>query len=215
MLNVYLVTDRLLAGERDELEIVRAALEAGVRVVQYREKQLTTRQQMEQAARIRRLVNEYRGRFLVNDRLDIALAVEADGVHLGQDDLPLHEARRILGPGPVIGVSVQNREEALEAQAGGADYLGVGALFSTPTKSEAPVVGLKGLQEIHRAVEIPLVAIGGINRGNALEVIAAGADGLAVVSAIVAAPDPGLAASQLVELARWAKEVRSGCTSRT
>ena len=163
ILEVYLVTDRRLAGERDEAEIVLSALRGGVRLVQYREKELSTCQQVEQARRLLCLTRQHGAFFLVNDRVDVALAVGADGVHLGQEDLPLPIARRLLGRGKIIGVSVQSPEEARRAEAAGADYLGVGAIFSTSTKPDAGAIGLVGIRAIRSAVRLPLVAIGVIN----------------------------------------------------
>lgn len=178
---------------------MQEALAAGVRWVQYREKALPARQQVEAAARLCRLVQATGGCFLVNDRVDVAMAVGADGVHLGQDDIPLALARQILGEDKIIGISVSTVEEALEAEKGGADYLGVGAVFSTPTKPEAKGIGLEGLAAIRRAVFLPLVAVGGITAENAAAVIKAGADAIAVVSAIVAAADIRQAAQELLE----------------
>lgn len=205
MMEVYLVTDRRLAGERSEEEIVRDALLGGVRVLQYREKEYSTREQITRASRLCSLARRHGAVFLVNDRVDLALAVDADGVHMGQEDLPLPAARRILGLEKIIGVSVENVEQAVRAEAEGADYLGVSAIYSTPTKLEAPAVGLEGLKAIRRAVKLPLVAIGGINRENAAEVIRAGADGIAVVSAVVSAPDPREASLTLIKEVRRAK----------
>lgn len=204
-LDVYLVTDRLLAAGRSEEDIVREALAAGVRWVQYREKNLAARQQVETAERLCRLVKAAGGCFLVNDRVDIAVAVGADGVHLGQEDMPLAFARRILGEDKVIGVSVSTVEEALRAEREGADYLGAGAVFATATKPEAGGIGLEGLKAIREAVSLPLVAIGGITLENASAVIEAGADGIAVVSAIVRAAEVRRAAQQLLEKVRAAR----------
>lgn len=197
VLEVYLVTDRRLAGERDEAEIVLSALRGGVRLVQYREKELSTRRQIEQAGRLLRLARQHQAFFLVNDRVDVALAIGADGVHLGQEDLPLPTARRLLGRSKIIGVSVQSPEEARWAEAAGADYLGISAVFPTSTKPDADAIGLEGIRAIRSAVRLPLVAIGGINMENAAQVIKAGADGVAVVSAIVGASDPQAASARL------------------
>ncbi len=143
---------------------------------------------------------------IINDRLDVALAVGADGVHLGQSDMPLAMARAIVGDTLLIGISAESVADAVAAEEGGADYLGVSPVFATPTKSDtAPALGLEGLRAIRRAVRIPLVGIGGLDRGNAAAVIEAGADGVAVVSAIVAAADPAQAARELVQEIRRAR----------
>ena len=151
--------------------------------------------------RIRALREWLRARgvpFLINDDVDLALACDADGLHVGQGDLPCAEARRRLGPQRLVGVSVSTVAEAAQAMRDGADYLGVSPIFSTPTKPDAPApTGLAGLCAIRAAVRLPLVAIGGIHAGNATDVLAAGADGIAVVSAILAAPDPRAAAQAL------------------
>jgi thiamine-phosphate pyrophosphorylase len=140
------------------------------------------------------------GTFIVNDRCDVALAVGADGVHLGQEDLPLAEARAFLGREKLIGISTHNLAQALEAEAGGADYIGLGPIFPTPTKEKPdPVVGVAGLREVRARVRIPIVAIGGITARNAAEVMAAGADAVAVVSAVLAAADPKAALTELLK----------------
>jgi len=197
--SVYLVTDRAMAGARSLEAVVRAAVLAGVSIVQIREKSLGGRAFYEAAVSLRRMLDELGRPLIVNDRLDIALACGAAGVHLGQDDLPCAEARRLAGPEFLIGVSVSTPEEAAEAERNGADYLGVSPVFETPTKTDTPpAVGLEGLQRIRAVTSLPLVAIGGIHPSNATEVIRAGADGVAVVSAIMAAPDPAVAARALL-----------------
>lgn len=196
--SVYLVTDRPLAGARSLESIVRAAVAGGVSIVQIREKSLSSRAFLEAAQALRYLLDELGRPLIVNDRLDIALACGAAGVHLGQEDLPCAEARRIAGSELLIGVSVSTAAEAVAAERDGADYLGVSPVFPTPTKTDTPpAVGLDGLRDIRAATSLPLVAIGGIHPTNAAEVIRAGADGVAVVSAIMAAPNPYLAAIEL------------------
>ncbi len=196
--SVYLVTDRAMAGARLLEAVVRAAVTGGVSIVQIREKTLGGRAFFEAALSLRRLLDELGRPLIVNDRLDIALACGAAGVHLGQEDLPCAEARRLAGPDVLIGVSVSTPEEAVQAERDGADYLGVSPVFDTPTKTDAPpAVGLEGLRRIREVTSLPLVAIGGIHPSNAAEVIRAGADGIAVVSAIMAAPDPCMAATTL------------------
>lgn len=195
---LYLVTDRGLAGGRPVEAVVSEALEGGVTLVQVREKELGTRRFLEQAMAVKEAADRFGVPLIVNDRLDIALACGAAGVHLGQDDMDCPTARRLAGKNFIIGVSVSTPEEAIQAEADGADYLGVSPIFATPTKTDAPQpTGLTGLEAIRAAVGIPLVGIGGIHEGNAAEVIRAGADGIAVVSAIMAAPDPR-AASRLL-----------------
>jgi thiamine-phosphate pyrophosphorylase len=196
--SLYLVTDRGLAAGRPLLDIVRAAVSGGVTCVQLREKACSTREFVIQASALREVLRPQGIPLIINDRVDVALAVGADGVHLGQDDLPLRAARGILGPTRVIGISVDSVAQALEAERDGADYLGVSPVFATPTKTDtAPPLGLAGLAAVRRAVGLPLVAIGGIGLGNAAQVIRGGADGIAVVSAIVAAADPRGAAADL------------------
>jgi thiamine-phosphate pyrophosphorylase len=196
--SLFLVTDRSLSRGRSTLEVVRAAVRGGVTCVQLREKTCSTREFIAEALRIKSFLDSSSVALIINDRVDVALAVAADGVHLGQSDMPLAAARSIVGDSMVIGISVESRRDAVEAESGGADYLGVSPIFATPTKTDtAAPLGLAGLQAIRRAVKIPLVGIGGLNRGNAAEVVRSGADGVAVVSAIVAAEDPEQAARDL------------------
>ena len=158
-----------------------------------------TRKLYEMAAVLCPLVQKGGGTFIVNDRVDVAKAIGADGVHLGQEDLPLADARAILGPGRLIGISTHNLTQAAEAEAGGADYIGFGPVFPTETKENPdPVVGVEGLREVRALVRIPVVAIGGITAKNAGGVRAAGADGVAVVSAVLAASDPKAAIAELL-----------------
>lgn len=206
--SLYVITDAQLARGRSHIEVVRAAIEGGASLVQYRQKEGTTRQLVEEAQALRELTRQAGVPFIVNDRLDVALAVEADGVHVGQEDMPAGLARRLMG-GRIVGVSATNLQEALQAEQDGADYLGVGPVFATPTKPDAaPPMGLEGLAEVCRAVSIPVVAIGGINEQNAAEIIAAGADGVAVVSAVVAASDVAAAARRLREVIEAARRSR-------
>jgi thiamine-phosphate pyrophosphorylase len=196
--SLYLVTDRNLAQGRPVSEVVRQAVRGGVTVVQLREKDAPGRFFLEEARRLKELLAEYRVPLIINDRVDVALAADADGVHLGQDDLPLEAGRALLGPDKVIGISVSTVTEAEAAAAGGADYLGVSAIFATPTKTDTPPpVGLEGVARLRAVVNLPLVGIGGLNPTNAAAVIRAGCDGIAVVSAIMAAPDPEQAARDL------------------
>ena len=195
---LYLVTDRSWLKGRDFFGVVEEALQGGVSLVQLREKEVSSRDFYNIAMKMKELAASYNVPLIVNDRLDIALAAGAGGVHVGQDDLPCAAVRRLAPPGFRIGVSVSTVAEARAAEADGADYLGVSPVFDTPTKRDTPrAAGLEGLRRIRAATRLPLVAIGGIHAGNAAAVRAAGADGLAVVSAIMAAPDPAAAARQL------------------
>ena len=196
--SLYLVADADFAGERDLAALVEAAVRGGVTVVQLRAKGLGGRAFIGLALEISRRLAGTGIPLLINDRVDIALACGAAGVHLGQDDMPVPAARQILGPGAAIGVSVNTPEEAVSAERNGADYVGAGPAFATSTK-ETPlaVLGPAGIGRIKRAVRIPVVAIGGISAGNAASLAAAGADGIAVVSAILGAPDPARAAEEL------------------
>ena len=189
--SLYLVTDRSLSKGRSTREVVAAAVSGGVTCVQLREKHWSTREFIDEALGLRPLLREHDIPLIINDRLDIALAVEADGVHLGQSDMPIEMARKIAGTSLVIGISAESTDDALRAEQQGADYIGISPVFSTPTKTDtAPPLGLGGVNNIRGLVDIPLVGIGGINRDNAASVIEAGADGVAVVSAIVSADDP-------------------------
>jgi thiamine-phosphate pyrophosphorylase len=199
--SLYLVTDRGLARGKSTLDIVKAAVSGGVTCVQLREKHCSTREFIEQALAIKNFLEARQVPLIINDRLDVALAVAADGVHLGQNDMPLVTARKITGPSMLIGISAESVQDAVAAETGGADYLGVSPVYATPTKTDtAPPLGLEGLREIRQRVKIPLVGIGGLNKSNAAEAIRNGADGVAVVSAIVSADDPGTAAMNLKQL---------------
>ncbi|MGD9782622.1 MAG: thiamine phosphate synthase [Kiritimatiellia bacterium] len=192
---LYLVTDRSRSRGRATADVVREAVAGGATCVQVREKNGGTREFLEEARAVRAALRGTGVPLIVNDRVDVALAVGADGVHLGQRDLPVADARRLGPPGWIIGVSAESVADAVRAEKEGADYVGASPVFATPTKTDhAPPLGLDGLRAIRAAVKIPLVAIGGLHAGNAREVIRAGADGLAVVSAIVAADSPREAA---------------------
>lgn len=203
---LYLVTDANLSRGRSPREVVEAAILGGVTVVQYREKSASTRRMIDEALELRDLCRRYSVPFIVDDRVDVALAVEADGVHVGQDDMPASLARRLIGHDKILGVSAENMEQALAAQADGADYIGASPIFATPTKPDAPPpIGVAGLLQMARTCPLPIVAIGGLNATNAGSMIRAGAAGVAVVSAIVGADDVQAAASELrhvIDLAR-------------
>ncbi len=197
---VYLVTEEALSGARTSEEIAMAALAAGIRIIQVRDKEGTARRALAIALALRAVTRERGALLLVNDRLDLALAAEADGVHLGQDDLPVATARAILGPDVLIGLSITDPEQLEAPDVREADYLGVGAVFPTNSKSDARYTGLELLAAARAAVDLPIVAIGGITVENAAAAVRAGADVLAVISAITAAPDPGSAARRLLEV---------------
>lgn len=199
--SLYLVTDRGLARGRPTLDIVTAAVQGGVTCVQLREKECSTRDFIQQALAIKDFLKARGVPLIINDRVDVALAIAADGVHLGQTDMPLDVARKIVGDSMIIGISAESLADAVEAEKGGADYLGVSPIYATPTKTDtAPPLGLEGLRAIRAAVDLPLVGIGGLNRDNSAAVIENGGDGVAVVSAIVAADDPAAAADDLKQI---------------
>jgi thiamine-phosphate pyrophosphorylase len=202
------ITDRELAGDRGWLAVSEAALAAGATAIQLRDKQATSRELLEMALALRPLVERHAALFLVNDRFDIALAAGAHGVHLGDDDTPVAEVRRVVPRDFLIGRSADTEETARAAEAQGADYLGVGSLFGTRTKKEVigEVIGTEQLARLARAVSIPVVGIGGVSAANAAEVAAAGAAGSAVVSAVMAAPDPGAATRSLLD--SWRRGAR-------
>ncbi len=198
--SVYVITDRRTAGDRSLLDIVRAAIRGGATVVQLREKETSTRAMIELGQALLESTRAAGIPLIVNDRVDVALAIGAEGVHVGQDDMPAAMARRLIGPDRILGVSARTVEEAIQAQRDGADYLGAGDVFGTPTKPDAGTpIGVEGLARIARAVSIPVVAIGGVTPQNASAAIEAGAVGVAVISAVVGAPDPEAAARRLCE----------------
>jgi len=196
---VYLVTDRHQTGGRDLLEVVGQALRAGVRAVQLREKDLTTRDLYHLAGKLLAVTREAGAALLINDRVDVAMALPADGVHLTRRSLPPKEARELLGPARLIGISCHSLAEVREAVDGGADFVILGPIYETPSKTPygAPLTTTL-LQQARAATTLPILAIGGINRARIPDVMAAGADGVAVISAVMAALDPGAAVSELL-----------------
>lgn len=193
-----LVTDRDLCHGRSLVEVVERCIDGGVTLVQVREKHASTREFIEEAIALLRILRPRNIPLIVNDRVDVALAVGADGVHLGQQDMPYQTARRLLGPGAIIGLSVETESQVLEAEALDVDYLGISPVFDTPTKQDTRGSwGLEGISRVRVLSRHTLVAIGGLNETNAASAIAAGADSVAVVSALCAAPDPCTAARQL------------------
>jgi thiamine-phosphate pyrophosphorylase len=195
---VYLVTDRALAAGRTEEEIVRAAIAGGVGAVQLRLKRESRRTAYDCAVHLVVICREEGVALFINDDVGLALAVDADGVHVGQDDLPARVVRALLGPDRLLGVTAATSDLAQAAQQDGADYVGVGAMFPTATKDATLDTGLAGLRRVRTAVAIPIVAIGGIDAQNATRVVVAGGDILAVVRAIVAAPDVEAASAAMV-----------------
>ena len=187
-----------MARHRSLEEITAEALRLGVRVFQLRVKTPDTGVMHDLASKLAPVIRAAGGLFIVNDRCDVALAVGADGVHLGQEDLPVAEARALVGPGMLIGISTHSLDQAMESEAAGADYIGFGPIFPTRTKSAPePVVGIEQLREVRARVRLPIVAIGGIQVGNIRAVADAGADAVAVLSAVLAAPDPSRALDDL------------------
>jgi len=206
---VYLVTDRSLSLGRALDEVVLQAVQGGVSTVQLREKDIPTRLFIQEATRIKRLLAPHGVPMIINDRVDVALAVGADGVHVGQEDMPYPLARKLMGPRAIIGLSVETIEQVLEAEAFDVDYLGVSPVFATPTKPDAaPAWGLEGLKRVRQISHHPLVAIGGLNASNAQAVVRAGADCIAVVSAICSAEAPQQAARELVTIVEAALRQR-------
>lgn len=187
--SIYLVTDDGCLQGRELLDCVREALEGGVTLVQYRAKTASSAEMYAEALQLKALCDSFKVPLIINDRLDIAMAVGAAGVHLGQDDLPCAAARKILGEDYIIGVSAHNPAEAKAALQSGADYLGCGAVFGTATKADVKKLGTEGLEAICKAKGLPVVGIGGVTADNYREVRAAGADGAAIVSGILAQPD--------------------------
>jgi len=201
MFELCVITDRALSNGLSEAEVAELAFSGGADVVQLRMKGSDGKEMLEQARKIKVLSDKYAKFFIVNDRVDIAFLSDADGVHLGQSDIPIEDAREILGDDKIIGISVHNAEEAIEAESKGADYVSVGSIFRTSTKQDAQHGrGLDVVFTVRQAVEIPVMAIGGINRGNVQDVIRAGADGVAVVSAVVSQKDIAAAAHELRDM---------------
>lgn len=197
---LYLVTDRQLMSCDSLTEAVEQAILGGCTMIQLREKKLSSLEFYNQAVAVKQVTDKYHIPLIINDRIDIAMAVQATGVHIGQHDLPAAAVRKIIGENMLLGVSASSIAEAIQAQQDGADYLGVGAMFPTGTKTDADSVSMEELQKIRTAVSLPIVVIGGINKGNAGRFKPMGIDGLAVVSAIIAQSDIKVAAAELKDL---------------
>jgi thiamine-phosphate pyrophosphorylase len=199
--NLYLITDRKICGGRALTTVMEEALKGGVKAVQLREKDLSGRELFELAAELRRLTIRFNARLFINDRIDIALAVDADGVHLGEMSIPVDQARKVLGKKRLIGVSCHGPAGAVAARESGADFITYGPVYHTPSKSVyGPPVGINSLREVASQLRIPVFALGGINSGNAREAILAGAHGVALISAIIAAGKPQTEAGALLSL---------------
>lgn len=203
---LYVILDPGATGERDLPSLLDAVLAGGCRLVQLRDKTMPLNELYPVAQALCRRCREAGCLFIINDRVDLALAIEADGVHVGQDDLPAREARRLLRPGMMLGVSSHDEAQARRARDDGADYVAVGSMFPTGSKAGFRLVGPDLVKRVRPEIPVPLVAIGGITLDNAAEVIRAGADAVAVISAVCAAPDPAAAARRFLETIRAARE---------
>lgn len=208
-LRLYVLTDTVLAGSRDEAEIVRQAIAGGATAIQLRWKHGPLSQALELGRELREICHASAVPFIVNDRVDLALALDADGVHVGVDDLPVKETRRLVGDRMLVGYSPPTLDDALRAAREGADYLGVGPVYATSTKPDAgAAVNVVQVKVIAEAAGLPVVGIGGITAGNAAPVIEAGAAGVSVISAVIAAPDVLAAAAELRRVVDVALEER-------
>jgi thiamine-phosphate pyrophosphorylase len=199
---LYVVLDRTAARGRDLDDLLAAVIDGGCRMVQLREKDWPSGRLLPLARRLRERCGRTGVTFVVNDRVDLAVAVEADGVHVGQDDLPARDARPLLRAGMLLGVSTHDVEQARAARADGADYVAVGSMFATATKPDFHLVGPALIRKLRGEIRVPLIGIGGVTHDNVAEVVRAGADGVAVISAVCAAPDPEKATRRFVELIR-------------
>jgi thiamine-phosphate pyrophosphorylase len=197
---LYVIIDKKSARGRDLVMVAEKAVAGGADVIQLREKDWPAREIVEAGRAIRKAITKDKALFIINDRPDIALAAGADGVHLGQDDIPVADARAIMGKDKIIGLSTHSLEQAVEAQQSGADYIGVGPVFSTPTKPGSEPVGLELIKNVKNISRLPFVAIGGINAANVGDVIAAGASRVAVVRAVCGADDIREAAKSLKDI---------------
>ena len=198
--SLYLCTDRRLMTSPTIEASVESALRGGTTVIQLREKDCSSREFYELGLRVKKITERYNAPLIINDRVDIALAVGAAGVHVGQGDLPCKVVREIVGPDMIVGVSAATLDEAVQAEEDGADYLGVGAMYATATKTDTRPVSMEEILKIRAAVKIPIVVIGGINKQTLGNFKGTGVNGLAVVSAIVAQPDPEAAARELLRM---------------
>ena len=207
MYELYLVTDEKASLGRSIIDVVRQAVKGGVTIVQLREKELDTRQFIERASELQKILKPHNIPLIINDRIDIALAVNADGVHIGQKDMPFDLVKRIIPGNMIVGLSVETIEQLREAESLPADYIAVSPVFSTPVKTDFDQKpwGLEGLAEARKLTKHTLVAIGGVNASNAGKIISAGADGIAVVSGICSANDPESASRELINIVKNTK----------
>lgn len=196
---LYLIIDPDVLGDRDELDVTEKAIKGGAKVVQLRDKRRAKRQVLSRASELKALCARFNVLFIVNDYLDVAIACDADGLHIGPDDLPVSVARRLLPIDRILGRSARTPEVALQAEADGADYVAVGSIYPTASKRDSEMVGLDTLRQVREAISLPIVAIGGINAGNAADVAAAGADAIAVINAVLGAEDVEKAARFLAQ----------------
>ena len=216
--HLYVLTDQGLSRNRSNAEVVEEAIAGGADVIQFRDKEHDAGWLLQEALKLKEIARKKGVLFIINDRVDLAMAADADGVHLGQDDLPLKYARKLLGKDKIIGISANNVEQAIQAEKDGADYIAVSAIFSTPTKPDAPSLGLQAITDIKRSVNLPVVAIGGIKLENIAQVAKAGADCIAVISAVVSADNIKEAARKLrgeFLAAKEKPEVKSGDAVRS
>jgi thiamine-phosphate diphosphorylase len=206
-LDTYIITNADIVPGRGHIEGAREALQGGADVIQFREKKMDTGEMIHVCQVIQTLCRQYGAIFIVNDRVDVALAMDADGVHVGQKDMPATIARRLIGPRKILGVSASDGEKAKKAEVDGADYVGTGMIFPAGVKKDIGLAkGADVLREVSRAVKVPVVAIGGIDHGNAASCIEAGAAGCAVITAVIGAPNVRQAAANLAQIIRDAKK---------
>ena len=204
---LYLILDQASTQGRPLTDLAAQAVRGGVKHIQYRAKDLSKREAYFHAGQLKALARRNGVTLLINDAVDLALAIEADGVHLGQEDLPLSVARGLLGPRRIIGVSVHTVEQAREAERGGADYLGIGPVFPSTTKQVRPPLGCEALREFRRQMRIPILAIGGISALNVRQVMETNVDGVGVISAILSQPDVARATTDFISVLRSVKPV--------
>jgi thiamine-phosphate pyrophosphorylase len=196
---LYLVTDRKQAFAGSLTEVLEKALKAGVKAVQLREKDLNSRELFQLAGEIRQLTKKHGAKLFINDRADIALAVDADGIQLGENSIPVQKIRKIIGDKKLIGVSCHSEEGALNAEKAGADFIVFGPVYNTPSKASfGPPLGIERLNSVAKRVAIPIIAIGGIKENNIQEIVRNGASGVAMISAVISAPDPYREASEIL-----------------
>lgn len=208
---LYLITDRHVA-KKPLVEAVRLALEGGVRAVQLREKDLPVRELLSLARDMRQLTKEFQAKLFINDRIDVAVAVEADGVHVGVNGIPIHAVRNIVGQSMIVGASTHNNIEAIASQSEGADFITFGPIFETASKKKYGFpVGLYNLKLIKKQINIPIFGLGGIKCGNAIKVLGCGADGIAMISSIIAADDIRKAAHNMLEAMRLSDKAICDC----